>query len=149
MQKNSNISFFGYYENFGKDFLEIKKDDKESKVQNTISSFVSKLSNIEIFKTKYCYKTGKKCRHNLRKNCKGEFLFPIILSINRLNDYLKDLEEIVEDKLISSFEKCNISKCEEKYIYEFKQTCEFLFIILDYIYKDLNNNKNIKIKKKS
>ena len=147
-EKNSFISFWDYYETFGKDFLDIKKNDKEWKVQNTISSFVSKLSNIEIFKTKYLYKTGKKCRHNLRKNCKGEFLFPIILSINRLNDYLNDLEDIIHDKLITPFEKCNIPKCEEKYRYEFIQTCEFLFIILDYLYKDLNNNKNINVKKK-
>ena len=39
-------------------------------------------------------------------------------------------------------------KCNEYYRYEFKHTCEFLFIILDYLYKDINNSNSIKVKEK-
>lgn len=136
-----------YYEEFGNDFLNIINDEKQWKKENTISSFICKLNNIELFQTKYIYKTGKKCKHILKKKCKGEFLFPIILSINRLNDNLLDIEEIVEDKLITSFEKCNIPKCNEYYRFEFRQTWSFLYIILDYLYKDLNTTKCIDVKK--
>ena len=58
------------------------------------------------------------------------------------------IEGIIRDKLISPFKKCNNSKCEEIYRYEFNQKCDFLFIILVYLYKDLNNSKNIKVKEK-
>ena len=39
-------------------------------------------------------------------------------------------------------------KCNEFYRYEFKHICEFLFIILDYFYKALNDSNSIKVKEK-
>ena len=70
------------------------------------------------------------------------------MSINRLNEKLRNIEDIIHDKLITFSEKCHNQNCRETYRYEFKQTSEFLFIILDYLYKDLNNNNNKKIKEK-
>ena len=109
---------------------------------------ISKLADIECFQSKYIYKTGKKCRHTLKKNSKGEFLFPIVFSINSSNGKSSDFEELVNEKLVSSFQKCNMAKCNEYYRYEFKHSREFLFFILDYLNKDLNNSNSIKVKEK-
>ena len=43
---------------------------------------------------------------------------------------------------------CYNPNCKETYRYEFKQTSQFLFTILDYLYKALYNNINKKIKEK-
>ena len=145
---NEDTSFWEYYDNYESDFLNIKNDIKEWKVENTLSSVVNKLIDINIFKTIYAFKTGVKCNHTLRKKYKDDFTFPILLSINRLNEKLRNIEDIIHDKLITFSEKCHNQKCRETYRYEFKQTSEFLFIILDYLYKDLNNNNNKKIKEK-
>ena len=130
------------------DFLNIINNVKEWKVENTVSSIINKLNDINIFKTIYTYKTGLKCGHTLRKKYKADFIFPILLSINRLNEKLRNIEDIIHDKLITFSEKCHNQNCRETYRYEFKQTSEFLFIILDYLYKDLNNINNKKIKEK-
>ena len=74
--------------------------------ENTISSFISKLADFECFQSKYIYKSGKKCRHTLKNNSEEEFLFPIVFSINRLDDKSSDFEELINEKLISSFQKC-------------------------------------------
>ena len=145
---NEDISFWDYYENYSLDFLNIINDVKEWKVENAVSSIVNKLSDINIFKTIYTYKTGLKCGHTLRKKYKADFIFPILLSINRLNEKLSDIDDIIHDKIITFSEKCYNPNCKETYRYEFKQTSQFLFIILDYLYKDLNNNNNKKIKEK-
>ena len=52
------------------------------------------------------------------------------------------------NKIKAFYSSVEWKKCRETYRYEFKQTAEFLFIILDYLYKDLNNNNNKKIKEK-
>ena len=73
---NEDISFWDYYENYSLDFLNIINDVKEWKVENAVSSIVNKLSDINIFKTIYTYKTGLKCGHTLRKKYKADFIFP-------------------------------------------------------------------------
>ena len=78
-ETNADISFLEYYQKFGNDFLNIKNDDKEWKKENTISSFISKLANINCFQTKYVYKTGKKCRHILKKIVKENSYSPLFL----------------------------------------------------------------------
>ena len=50
---NEDISFWDYYENYGLDFLNIINNVKEWKVENTVSSIVNKLNDINIFKTNY------------------------------------------------------------------------------------------------
>ena len=86
IDNDPGISFWDYYEIFNQDFLKIKNDKNEWKVYNTISSLLNKLRDIEIFTTIYIYKTGKNCKHNLRKNCKGTSIFPLNLNINGLNE---------------------------------------------------------------
>ena len=120
----------------------------EWKNKNIISSFINKLNQIEIFKTTYIYKKDKKCKHLLKKSHKGIKDFPIMISINKLKDAIHNIEEIFKDKLITFSEKCNIPTCKPRYGIEFKDTAEFVFIILDYLYKDLNNINNVKIKQK-
>ena len=39
-------------------------------------------------------------------------------------------------------------KCNEYYRLEFKNTCEILFIILDYLYKELNSINTIIVEEK-
>ena len=61
---------------------------------------------------------------NIKKN-KGSFPFPILLSINRLNDFLDSFEDIISNTLISCFDKCRNPKCNKNYSYTFSKTCYF------------------------
>ena len=79
---------------------------------------------------------------------KGLFTFPILLSINWLNDFLDSFEDIISNTLILCFDKCRNPKYSKNYSYIFSKTCDFLFVILDYLYKDLNSTKTITIKSK-
>ena len=68
------------------------------------------------------------------------------MSINRLNNFLDNIEDIISNNLISCVDICRNPKCNKKYSYSFTKTCDFLFVILDYIYKDLNKQKKSLLK---